>query len=277
MKNSIRLQLSLIAIFSCLTFIACKRDRVTWDGELASTIDNNFADSEFGAIRNMVDTEGSADSVIYGKTTGTTGIFCPTSATSVNITGPSSAIMTIDFGTGSNCLDGRLRTGKLIANFDGKWGVPGSTVTITPDGYTVSGYAFQFTQVVTFNGRDAANHLNWSHNVTNASLYNPSNGTITWSGNRTTTWVEGEGSLDPQTYVYEVTGSANGTARNGLSFTAEVQTPLRVELGCQWITGGVWSIQPSGRDARSIDYGNNTCDNQAVLRVGDFETVVSLP
>ena len=277
MKKSHFSRMAMAAGLCCLVFFACKRDRVTWDGELASTIDNNFADSEFGAIRNMVDTEGQADSVIYGKTTGVDGIFCPTSSATINITGPGSAIMTIDFGTGSNCLDGRLRTGKLIADFQGKWGTPGSTVTITPDGYTVAGYAFSFSQLVTFNGRDGNGNLNWSHDVTNAVLYHPANGTIQWSGNRLTTWIEGEGNLDPQTYVYEIMGGASGTARNGLTFTAEVDNPLRVELACQWITGGVWTISPQGRDKRSIDYGNNTCDNQAVLRVGDFETVVSLP
>ncbi|HEX2898589.1 MAG TPA: hypothetical protein VHS96_02605 [Bacteroidia bacterium] len=265
------------AIACLLLFSACNRDRQEWDGELTSTIDNNFADSEFNAIRSLVDTEGTADSTIFGKTTSTEGVYCPTSVATVNIISPTSAELTIDFGTGSNCLDGRLRTGKLHATFNGKWKDAGSTVVITPEGYTVAGYAFSFISTVTVNGRDGNGDLSWTTDVQDAVLTHPTSGTIRWEGTRTTTWIEGEGSFDANTYVYEVTGSANGTARNGLTFTAQVEQPLRVELSCRYIVGGVWSVTPQDREKRSVDYGNTGCDNQAILSVGTFSTVLTLP
>jgi hypothetical protein len=260
-----------------LAFASCKRDRTTWDGELTSTIDNNFADSEFSSIRNMVDTEGRADSVVYGKTSGTQGIFCPGSSSTVTILNPSTVRMVLDFASGTNCLDGRLRAGKLKAEFTGKWKDAGSQVVITPDGYSVNGYAFSFTATITFNGRDANSHLNWTTVVSNAVLTHPTNGTIQWNSTHNTTWTAGEGSLDPNTYVYEVTGSSNGVARNLLTFVASIDQPLRIELNCQWIVGGVWTITPQDRDPRSIDYGNNGCDNQATLTVGNYTTAVTLP
>jgi hypothetical protein len=266
----------VLAICFTLAFAACNRDSQDWDGEITTTVDHNFADSEFNSIRNMVDTEGTADSSIYGKVTDVTGLFCPTSVTSVTING-NTAVLTIDFGSGSNCLDGRLRSGRLIATFTGKWKDAGSTVVITPDDYTVAGYAFSFTATVTVNGRNSAGKLNWTTVVDNATLTHPSNGTITWEATRTTTWVAGEGSFDPNTYVYEVTGSANGVARNNLSFTAQVDQPLRVELSCRHIVSGVWSITPQGREKRSIDYGNTGCDDQATLTVGTFSTQLTLP
>jgi hypothetical protein len=269
---------SFFAALACLLlFAACNRDRQQWDGELTSTIDNNFADSEFNAIRNLVDTEGTADSTIFGKTTETDGVFCPTSTATVTILSSTSARLTIDFGTGSNCLDGRLRTGKLNATFNGKWKDAGSTVVITPESYTVAGYGFFFTATVTVNGRDANNKVSWTTVVTDAELVHPTQGTILWDGTRTTTWIEGEGSFDASTYVYEVTGSANGTARNGLTFVAQIEQPLRVELSCPNIVGGVWSVTPQGREKRLIDYGTTGCDNQAVLTVGTYSTVLTLP
>ncbi len=269
---------SFVGGIACvLLFAACNREQQQWDGELTSTIDNNFADSEFNAIRNLVDTEGTADTAIFGKTTETEGVFCPSSVASVNITSPSSAELTIDFGTGSNCLDGRLRTGMLYASFDGKWKDAGSTVVITPQSYTVAGYGFSFTATVTVNGRDANNHLSWTTVVSNAVLTHPTQGTIRWEGTRTTTWIEGEGSFNASNYVYEVTGSATGTARNGLTFVSQVEQPLRVELSCQHVVAGVWSVTPQGREKRLIDYGNTGCDNQAILSVGTFSTVLTLP
>lgn len=266
-----------LAALLLVAFTACNNERNTWDGEITSTVDQTFVDSEFNSIRNMVDTEGTADTAIYGKVTETSGIFCATAVTSVSITGSTSARLTIDFGTGSNCLDGRLRSGRLIAEFNGKWKDAGSTVTITPDGYTVGGYAFSFSATVTANGRDANNDLSWTTAVTDAVLTHPTAGVITWTGTRTTTWVEGEGTLDPNQYVYEVTGNSNGTARSGRTFDAQIVTPLRVELSCRYITGGSLSITPQGLDTRTIDYGTGGCDDQAVLTVGKFTTQLTLP
>ncbi|MFN8397986.1 MAG: hypothetical protein U0176_25440 [Bacteroidia bacterium] len=266
-----------LAALLLVAFSSCKNERNTWDGEVTSTVDQNFADSEFNSIRNMVDTEGTADSAIYGKTTGTTGIFCPTSVTTVTVTGSNTARLTIDFGTGSNCLDGRLRTGKLHADFSGKWKDSGSTVVITPEGYTVGGYAFSFNASVTVNGRDANNDLSWTTVVTDAVLTHPTAGTIDWSGTRTTTWVEGEGSGDPNTYVYEVTGNSSGVARSGRGFQAQIVTPLRIELSCRYITAGTLSISPQDLETRTLDYGTTGCDDQAELTVGKFWTQLTLP
>lgn len=277
MKRTLLSGALMMGICCTLLVFSCNRDRTTWDGEITTTVDNNFADSEFSAIRNMVDTEGTADSSIYGKVTGTQGIFCPTSVNTVTIISPTSATLDIDFGSGSNCLDGRLRTGKLHAAFNGKWRDAGSTVVITPEDYTVAGYAFDFSATVTVNPVDGNGHRNWTSVVSNAVLVHPTNGTIRWNSTRTTTWVEGEGSFDPSTYVYEVTGTANGTARNGLTFTAGVDEPLRIEMSCRWITDGIWSITPQGRDPRTIDYGGTGCDDQATLSVGEFSTAVTLP
>jgi hypothetical protein len=277
MKRNFIARIALLGTSCAILFWSCKGDRVTWDGELTSTIDNNFADTEFGAIRNIVDTEGRSDTIIYGKVAETEGIFCSNSTSTLTVNSPTNATLVIDFGTGSNCLDGRFRSGKLRAVFNGKWKDTGSTVTITPESYTVAGYAFQFTSVITVNGRDAGGHLSWTTVVSNATMISPTSGTITWRGTRTTAWVAGEFSTDPNTFVYEVTGSSSGTARNGLTFTANIDQPLRIELNCRWIVSGVWSIAPQDRDPRTIDYGTNGCDDQAVLKVGTFSTVVTLP
>jgi hypothetical protein len=277
MKSPFRNSVALFAFAGLLAFSACKKDQTTWDGELTSTVDNNFADSEFNSIRNMVDTEGTSDSSIYGKVSGTTGLFCPTSVTNVTVTSATTANLTIDFGTGSNCLDGRLRSGKIHAAFNGKWKDAGSTVVITPENYRVSGYSFAFTSTVTVNGRDGNGDLNWTTVTDNAVLTSTSGSTIMWDATRTTTWIEGEGSLDPSTYAYEVTGTSEGTARNSLHFVANIDQPLRVELSCGNIVSGVWSITPDGREKRIIDYGGPGCDNQATLTVGSYTTAVTLP
>lgn len=259
-----------------LVFFSCGRDRVQWDGEVFTSIDNSFAESEFSAISNLIDTEARADTTILGKTSGTDGLYCPQANVSVTVTGTNTARLTVDFSSGVNCLDGRLRTGKLHADFTGKWKDAGSTATITPENYTVNGYAFTFTKTITMNDRVNGN-LNWTVDVDDAVLTHPDNGQISWQSIRTTTWAEGEGDLDPSTNVYIIEGDASGIARNGLAFTANTDQPLRVELSCQYIVQGVLSLTPDGRETRSIDYGTGACDNQAVLTVGNFQGNITLP
>jgi hypothetical protein len=256
---------------------ACNHDQQSWDGEVTTTVDHSFVDSEFHAIRHLIDLEGMADTAIYGGVSGTQRIFCPSTVASVQRTGPGTIRLTVDFGSGANCIDGRLRAGRLIANFTGKWKDPGSTVVISPQGYTVAGYAFSFTLSVTVNPRDADNHRNWRTVVNDAVLVHPGSGTITWSGTHTTAWVEGEGRPDPGTYAYAVTGAANGIARNSLSFTAQVDHPLRVHTVCPYPVSGIWGITPQGLLRRSLDYGGGGCDLQATMTVGDYSLQVVLP
>lgn len=278
--KSLRNSTFVVALgLTTLIGFSCKREQVVFDGEVSSSIDNGFAESEFGAIRNMIDMEARADSNVYGKTSGTTGIYCPGATVTVTITSATTATMVVDFGTGSNCLDGRLRTGKLNASFVGKWKDAGSTVTITPDNYTVAGYAFTFNKVITYNGLNGQSDPYWTVVVTNAVLSHPTNGTSTWSCDRVTTWTEGHADTDPTNNEYEVTGTAEGVSRNGVNYTVVVDAsqPLKVLASCPNIVSGVLGLTPQGKLTREIDYGTGACDNQAVLTVGNYTTTITLP
>lgn len=276
--KTLLLPVGLLLIGATL-FSSCKRETVTFDGELYSAIDNSFAESEFSAIRTMFDTEARADSNVYGKVGSTTGFYCPDAVITITNLTATGAEMSIDFGSGTNCLDGRLRTGQLNAVFSGKWKDAGSSVVITPSNYTVSGYSLSFTETITYQGLNTDNDPYWTTTVANGVINHPTQGGTSWSCIRTTTWVEGNTDLDPANNVYEVFGTANGVSRQGISYIVSVNeaTPLRVETGCQYITSGLLSLTPAQRTARNIDYGTGTCDNQATLSVGSYVTTITLP
>jgi hypothetical protein len=260
-------------------FASCKRETVTFDGELYSALDNSFAESEFSAIRSMMDTEARADSNVFGKTGSTTGFYCPDAVITIANLTATGAEMTIDFGSGTNCLDGRLRTGQLKGVFSGKWKDAGSSVVITPTNYTVSGYSLSFTETITYEGLNTDNDPYWTTVVANGVINHPTEGGTSWSCDRTTTWVEGAGDLDPANNVYTVFGTANGVSRQGVSYVVNVNaaTALRVETGCQYITSGVLVLTPAQRTARNIDYGTGVCDNQATFSVGSYVQAITLP
>ena len=267
-----------VLLAATLAFSSCDRERVVFDGETYSSIENSFAEGEFTAIRNLIDTEGRADSNVYGKTTGTTGLYCPNAIVTVDILSSSSAEMTIDFGSGSNCLDGRLRTGKLIATFTGKWKDPGSTCTVVPQDYTVAGVALSFNKTITYNGENGQAQPNWTTEVTNAVATSATSGTFTWECTRVTTWVEGTGDLDASNNVFEVVGVANGVTRQNIAYdvVVDADAPLRVEASCPNIVSGRFSISPADRATRVIDYGTGACDNVATLTVGQYSGTITL-
>lgn len=273
----------LLLIILGLVYSGCRRDPV-WDGEIFSSVDHSLAESEFSSIGNLIDYEARSDTNLFGKTTGTQGFYCPAANITVTVNSSNTSTLEIDFGTGTNCLDGRLRTGTLTAVFNGKWRDQGSSVRITPSGYTISNatatatYAVDFTYDITMNGRDGDNNLNWSNVISNASFINTStNERITWAGTRTTTWIEGEGDTDLSNNVYSVVGTASGVARNGRPFEAQTISPLRVELNCPNVVSGILEVSPQDLETRSIDYGTGACDGIGMLTVGSFSLQINLP
>ena len=275
---TMRKDLSILALIILMVFsLSCNRDANLWDGELITSVDQSFADGEFAAISHLFDLYGRSDSLVYGETPITGGFYCPGASTTIPSSSSSFVRVEFDFGNGTNCLDGRNRAGKLVGEYSGKWTDPGSTISISPDGYSVAGYAFFFNLTTTLNQPDANGNPNWTTVITNAELINPSDGgRINWESTRTTTWIEGEDTFTYDDNAYEVTGSATGNARSLRFFTAETTTPLRYNVTCPQPVSGVVSISPDSLQTRSINYGAGTCDNFGVIQVNGFEQQFNL-
>ena len=277
--KSFRFLAFLLAGAIFLSF-SCNRRNDVWDGELITSVDHTFAEAEFASLTHLVDLYARSDSNLYGETPIAGGFYCP--AFGLLITEPATGLTNVvfDFGTGTNCMDGRTRSGRLNALYSGKWRNPGSTVTITPDEYSVAGYAFFFNLVATLNPDDANGNANWTTTISDAELINPNDGgRINWQSTRTTTWVQGEETFTYNDNIYEITGTSSGVARSLRSFTAETTTPVRIDIGCPTPVSGTVSISPDSLRTRTIDYGllgPGSCDNTAVIRIDEFETEFNL-
>ena len=251
------------------------------DKEKNSSNDNSLAQNEFDEIARAFNTEASLSPTL-NKIEATSAYFCNGATLDVVDNGNGTYTMTMDFGSGTTCTDQKKREGKLVGVFNGKWNVTGSKVTITPDNYfvTTTGgtkYGFVFTKTITNLGINAATYHEYNTKITDAVLTSTA-GTILWQSDRTVEWVEGFGSNDPATYKYNIkTGTASGTATNGVQFSAVITSPLVVDNSCQYrITKGVLEITPVGAAKRVIDYGDGTCDDKATLTIGSFTSTLVL-
>ena len=171
----------------------------------------------------------------------------------------------INFGT-TNCLhNGKLRKGKVVTNYTGRYHDPLSVMTTTFDNYYVNNNLVQGERVATNQGRNMDNNMWFTIAVKDASIIT-NNGMINWSSNRTREWVSGITTYgDITDDKYKVTGSANGVGVNNNSFSVEIIDTLNIELGCILnspcvIKSGAAKISPNGYDNRIINYGDLLCD-----------------
>ena len=172
--------------------------------------------------------------------------------------------ITVDFGnTNVMCNDGKLRRGKIVIVTTGWYREAGTVITATPDNYYVNDNNVQGYHTITNNGHNAAGNLNYDIEVD--GTVTTSEGTIYWHSERNNEWIEGESTVfNPWDDVYLVTGTANGTNINSEAYTWTIVSPLRVEIGCKWVTEGVLMLESNGHQLL-IDYGDGNCDGMVTV------------
>lgn len=172
--------------------------------------------------------------------------------------------ITLDFGP-TNVMgnDGNYRRGKIVVVTTGWYRDSATVITVTPEDYYVNDNFVQGQETVTNNGHNAAGNLNYDIEI--AGTVTTTDGIISWNSSRNNEWIEGEDTyLNPWDDVYLVTGSGYGTNVEGEDYTITITSPLRVQVGCRWITQGSM-VLVSGTFEISVDYGTGNCDNEAVV------------
>jgi len=170
-----------------------------------------------------------------------------------------------DFGT-TPCLmpNGNSITGKILYTYVGD--ILANTKTIT---YTLTDFTFNNKQVT---GSDIINHVRSNTNGNPQSTIFV-NFTITWPdgliGVRTGTivreWIEGSDTLlDWTNDVFLVSGNWSTTFTNGNTYSSNITSNLRRELTCWYFVNGTINFNYNGLIFTG-DYGNGTCDNNAIL------------
>lgn len=273
MKNLI-----LFSAFSMLIFSSCRNYSLNRSTTTAE--DNNLAEIGFGDIQKVAedilkeeDLDGKSNNSQVAKQ-----LYAGCATVSVSPNGASfPKTITVDFGT-TNCTatDGRSRRGQLVITITDYYRNAGCVMTVQPVNYYVNDYKVEGTKTVTNTGRNAAGNLSFSVDVSNGKVTSPNGDYVEYASTRTREWIEGEsttyltdgvsGILDD---VYLITGSANGTNRDGRTFTATVTSALRLELDCRWITSGTFELIPQDLKTRTIDYGTGACDNEATVSIGN--------
>lgn len=175
----------------------------------------------------------------------------------------------VDFGSGCTDNYGIERSGKITVTLSDKYRNTGATATLTTDNYVVSGYKIEGTKTVTNKGRNTSGNMEYSVEIKNAKITYPNGDVASMESSRVREWAEGESTiLNPFDDVYHITGTANGTNREGRKYNLVVTSALKIKLDCRWVTEGTMEIQPEDLKLRIVDFGDGSCDDLATVKIG---------
>lgn len=263
MKKGTLLTVTALVILSSI-FQSCSKDEQ----------EKTTVDQEILAVNGQIDfaneldfnlgLDVATDNDTYSSRTANTEMFFPQCATiAVNDATPGvfPKIFTIDFGTA--CLDnGILRSGIITITFDDYFTNFGSQMKIERNNYYVNGRKIEGT-VVYENQTTNPQIPKWTRTVTNGKLTTVAGTEFTFSGTRTVQQTAGVSTLTLGDNIYEVlSGNHTVNRPNGTSLTVTVVSPLIKKYACNYISQGQLNLQGSLLDG-ILDYGDNTCDNQA--------------
>ena len=264
-----RNQLALAAC-AMLALAACRKNEdSTPDFDYTSASDNARAEDAFSDMLNQVDKAVDDNGLREMEDA------CDPTITFDTLSSPRT--ITVDFGA-VNCTanNGRTRRGSILVTYTGRYRDPGTVITLTPQDYYVNDKHVQGTKTVTNMGEDQNGNLYYTISVNGSVTAADGSWTATHQASRVRTWVQGSDTPTLLDDVYEITGGGNGVNRNGVAYTVSITNPLRVAVGCPWITAGTVQVTPQDRPTRTIDYGNGSCDGTFTVTVNGQSFTVNI-
>ncbi len=271
-RNYLKSSAYLLLLAGSLSVISCKKNANDRAEGLDAAENNAFAEAQFNDVTTLVDqasvtgsvTFGAAGTASPGGDLGVIGSSCVT-VTVDTVSNPHS--ITIDFGT-SNCLclDNRLRRGKIIATYTGKYRDAGTVVNISFDNYFVNENKISGTKKVTNQGNNQAGNLVYKVEVNGQVDKANNGGTFSWISTRYREWKAGI--LTPLNIlddVYGITGEAHGTSVSGNSYSLTINQELVRKMNCKWFESGSVTLTQERLPDVTLNYGATGCDANAVI------------
>jgi hypothetical protein len=189
---------------------------------------------------------------------------------------------TIDYGTGCTLNNGNVLSGIITISFVFQPEATSHTITYTFNNFYHNAIKFEGTKTFTRVMMSTVANPDVHPVVTmvmDLTVTLPNGNVYTREGERVREIIEGYGTESWTDNIYKITGSWVTTGPNGEQ-TSTITTPLHVKMSCvavnkPLIVSGVITIVRNGNTA-TLDYGDGTCDNLAVLTVNgnDYNIVI---
>jgi len=315
-KNILSIAISSLMVITIATTSSCKKDSTTTSSGTYGTADTNT-----NSARDHQDAENNSNDVdqmgAEGMDNGNInanyrtvngGLLSPMSGSITITPNPVNKTLVLTFSNYVG-LDGHLRNGTIMYDYSASlnsathYRDSGIVITITTpnNDYYVDSNKIQVNKTIANKGRITNGNLTW-HITTNLTITKANNGgTIQWSSTRdnillNTNTISYNGvviqasftgyntPISWSTAVVGITGSANGTSADGMSFMANISTMLVRNFNCSpslthhhfhpFVAGEI-DFTPSGKTTRKINFGVGACDETYTISIGNWSVTIT--
>jgi len=308
--------ISGLMIITGATTSSCKKDSTSTSSSTYSAPDTNTntARDHQDAENNSNDidqmgAEGMDNGNINSnyRTVGR-GLLSPMSGSITITPNPINKTVTLTFSNYIG-LDGHLRNGTIMYDYSASlnsatyYRDSGIVITITTPNsdYYVDSNKIQVNKTIANKGRITNGDLTW-HVTTKLTITKANNGgTIQWYSTRdnillNTNTISYNGAIiqasftgyntpiNWSTAVIGITGFANGTSTDGMSFMANISTMLVRNFNCSpslihhhfhpFVAGEI-DFTPSGKTTRKINFGTGACDETYTISIGNWTITIT--
>lgn len=269
-----RLPLGLLAIFTLsLLFTACSKDEDTTSTEettVALTAEQSKQNAETDQATEEI---FQLMELAYAETEENDGRTASLFTDCVTITISTEngvTFVSLDFGFGCQLNNGAVVSGIVDLSY-GPIVAGTRTITFTFDNFTYNNKGVAGGGTI-YRERNNANG-NPQSTVNKALQISFPNGLVAQvTGTRVAEWIEGVGTGTWMDNVYLITGDRNIDFSTGFTHDALVTEALRKEAVCDYFVSGVIDITRN-LGTGSLDFGDGTCDNIAVLTTGNGQEI----
>lgn len=295
-----KFQLALVAIIASSTFFmtSCKKEAsqaiaVSESEAITASQENTEADADYDDLTEIgfsagadMQEQGSLSQEVGGGAAGriTIGLNLLVNleykigpCTKVEVSSLDSVYpktITIDYGTGCLCRDGKFRKGKIELNLTGPIRKSGSVLTISVADYYVNRKHIEGKKIITNLSANGA--LIYSVSIEGGKVTMPNGRGFSFEGTKTFTQLEGMNTVKVSDDVFSIEGRNKTVYNNGITVSRNTESPLIKPVACNWIVKGVLKVVVNERTF-FIDFGTGECDNKALLKWANGEKEITLP
>jgi len=187
--------------------------------------------------------------------------------------------ITIDFGDGCICRDGKFRKGAIVIHLTGPIRRSGSVMTITFVDFYLNRAHIEGTKVVSNLSENS--NIKFTVQVVGGKLTFPNGRGYKYESLKYVKQVEGGATHIVADDVYSIEGRSKTEFKNGVTISLNTESNLVKKVACPWISKGVLKIKINDR-VLFLDYGapdNGDCDNKALLtwNNGNNQRLITFP
>ncbi|WP_340202107.1 hypothetical protein [Ascidiimonas sp. W6] len=266
-----KLQLLLLAVF---VFTSCNNEDVTLDdNEVISEEQLNAMDevdliSE--EVNGVVEDVYAADEIATLSRSNYVSDYLPDCVTITRVITSTTKELTIEFADNCELRNGNVVSGTIYLSYSKDMEAMTKVLTFSLENFVFNGVSVEGSSSITrMRSNENGNPQSTAEARFGATW--PNGDTASFIGTRTREWIEGYGSGTWGDNVFLITGNATYTNRLGNTWKRTVLTALRRELACRFLVSGVLEISRNG-NAATIDFGDGSCDNKAVITYPDGTT-----